>query len=202
MDYASLSAFRRDPRRFQSWLKQLLAATLQAHPNPAHKVIARLESDRLIKGVITQNIDGLHIRAGSKNVVEIHGTLDQFYCIDCGTRIVISDLLNTLNNNEGIIKCPDCNGILRPDIVLFEEQLPETEWGKAVTMAERSDLFILTGSSLEVNPAALLPQIAKRKGSYLVINTLLPTCMDSTADAFFRCDVIQFWERIQRNLYG
>ncbi len=202
MEYASLTAFRKNPNKFYEWLWPLLVTSANALPNPAHIVIAELEQDEILHGVITQNIDGLHKKAGTKNIAEIHGFMGDFLCLKCQTTIETRSIFNSLVKNEPIPTCPVCGSVLKPDIVLYEELLPEKVWEKAVTMSQRSDLFIISGSSLEVYPAASLPQMAKKNGACLVINTLLPTPLDDMADMLFRCDVVYFWETVKRMLYG
>ncbi len=202
MEFASFSIFRNEPEKFYSWLWPLIRAAGNARPNLAHEVIARLEKDRKISGVITQNIDGLHKKAGSENLAEVHGNLDRFICLRCRKEFSNTLVKDIIADKDVVPHCTDCGAILKPDIVLFEETLPEGAWEKAVTMAERSDLFIVTGSSLEVNPAAILPQSAKKQGACIIINTLLPTAMDAEADLVFRCDVVEFWDGVQRIFYG
>jgi NAD-dependent deacetylase len=202
MEFASLSAFRKHPKKFFRWIQPLLSAALKARPNPAHEAIAQLERDSYLWGVITQNIDGLHKRAGTRNVAEIHGDLSTFSCQACHARVASGKLVQEFNRKEEVPSCASCGGYLKPDIVLFEEPLPEAEWMKAVTMAQRSDLFIVTGSSLEVYPAASLPQVAKENNAKLVINTLLPTGLDAYADLVLRFDVVDIWVGLKRKIYG
>jgi NAD-dependent deacetylase len=202
MLYSSLTAFRTNPNKFYEWLRPLLTSGANALPNPAHHVIAQLEKGGFLHGVITQNIDGLHKKAGTEIIAEIHGSMNEFLCMNCRKRIDAGSILVLLAGKKPIPTCPVCGSVLKPDIVLYEEMLPEKEWEKAVTMTRRSDLFIVSGSSLEVYPAASLPQMAKKNGACLVINTLLPTALDDMADMLFRCDVVNFWETTKRMLYG
>lgn len=181
MEVASLSTFRHHPERFYDWLRPLMRATWNAQPNPAHYALAELESKGILKAVLTQNIDGLHQRAGSKAVFEVHGSLMTISCIRCQATHASQRYRQELLEKTGLPRCPACGAVLKPDIVLFEEMLPEEVWSASEEHALRSDLFLVVGSSLEVVPAAYLPHDALKNGARLVIVNLTPTHLDDEA---------------------
>ena len=148
---------------------------LNAKPNSAHKMLAELEKEGKVKAVITQNIDGLHQAAGSKNVLELHGSVHRNYCMKCRKFYDV----NFIVNSKGIPKC-QCGGIVKPDVVLYEESLNTDVIEKAVNFIERADVLIVGGTSLVVYPAAGL--INYFKGSKLVLINKSSTPMDRRAD--------------------
>ena len=147
---------------------------LNAKPNSAHKKLAELEKEGKVKAVITQNIDGLHQAAGSKNVLELHGSVHRNYCMKCRKFYDV----NFIVNSKGIPKC-QCGGIVKPDVVLYEESLNTDVIEKAVNFIERADVLIVGGTSLVVYPAAGL--INYFKGSKLVLINKSSTPMDRRA---------------------
>jgi NAD-dependent deacetylase len=148
---------------------------LDAKPNSAHKKLDELEKEGKVKAVITQNIDGLHQAAGSKNVLELHGSVHRNYCMKCGK---FHDV-NFIINSKGIPKC-DCGGIIKPDVVLYEESLKNEVIESAVYYIDQADVLIIGGTSLVVYPAAGL--INYFKGSKLVLINKSSTPMDDRAD--------------------
>ncbi len=148
---------------------------LNAKPNSAHKMLAELEKEGKVKAVITQNIDGLHQAAGSQNVLELHGSVHRNYCMKCRKFYDV----NFIVNSKGIPKC-QCGGIVKPDVVLYEESLNNDVIEKAVNFIERADVLIVGGTSLVVYPAAGL--INYFKGSKLVLINKSSTPMDRRAD--------------------
>lgn len=148
---------------------------LNAKPNSAHKKLAELEKEGKVKAVITQNIDGLHQAAGSKNVLELHGSVHRNYCMKCRKFYDV----NFIVNSKGIPKC-QCGGIVKPDVVLYEESLNTDVIEKAVNFIERADVLIVGGTSLVVYPAAGL--INYFKGRKLVLINKSSTPMDRRAD--------------------
>lgn len=147
---------------------------LNAKPNSAHKMLAELEKEGKVKAVITQNIDGLHQAAGSQNVLELHGSVHRNYCMKCRKFYDV----NYIVNSKGIPKC-QCGGIVKPDVVLYEESLNNDVIEKAVHFIERADVLIVGGTSLVVYPAAGL--INYFKGSKLVLINKSSTPMDRRA---------------------
>lgn len=148
---------------------------LNAKPNNAHKKLAELEKQGKLKAVITQNIDGLHQTAGSKNVLELHGSVHRNYCMKCGK---FHDV-NFIVNSKGVPKC-QCGGIVKPDVVLYEESLDSDIMEKSVEFIEKADVLIIGGTSLVVYPAAGL--INYFNGSKLVLINKTSTLMDRKAD--------------------
>lgn len=181
MRVASLSTFQRQPEVFYDWLRPLAAAIWQASPNPAHIALARLQTTGRIKAIITQNIDGLHQRAGANHVIEVHGSLNTFTCPACHSCQPYQSIKNALIQESGLPTCPLCHACLKPDITLFEEMLPETAWEQAIWHSQQADLFIVAGSSLEVTPANYLPALALKHGAQLMINNLSSTHLDRSA---------------------
>ena len=141
--------FKRHPEEFFRFYRDKMLCP-DAEPNDAHKKLAELEAAGKLKAVITQNIDGLHQKAGSKNVLELHGSILRNYCMNCGKRYNLSFVLST----EGVPRCPECGGIVRPDVVLYEESLDGEVLEKSVSHLRAADLVIVGGTSLVVYPAA------------------------------------------------
>ena len=148
---------------------------LDAKPNGAHNKLAQLEKEGKLKAVITQNIDGLHQKAGSKNVLELHGSVNRNYCLKCGKFYDV----NFIVNSKGIPKC-SCGGIVKPDVVLYEENLDSNVMEKSVEFIEKADVLIVGGTSLVVYPAAGL--INYFNGSKLILINKTSTQMDRKAD--------------------
>lgn len=152
-----------------------------AQPNVAHREIARWEALGKIRGVITQNIDGLHQLAGSQSVLELHGTARYVSCISCGYREDADPLVRQFLELDAVPDCPDCGGLMKHATVSFGQQLPEDILSQAAEWSAECDLFVVFGSSLVVHPAAGLPQLAKRNGADLVIVNRDTTPLDSIA---------------------
>ncbi len=200
MEVASLSAFRYRPEKFFNWLRPLARDMIQAQPNPAHLALAQLEAKGILKATITQNIDGLHQKAGAKNVFEVHGSMQKMNCPSCRQNYPVENYLESFLNREEIPRCPNCRAILKPGIVLFEELLPVDVWEKAEEQASKADLFVVVGSALEVTPAAHLPLYALENGARLMINTFSPTYLDSQATLLLPFDVAKIWPEIVNSL--
>lgn len=187
---ASLSAFRYRPEVFFDWLRPLAKKMWEAQPNPAHIALAELEKAGYLHSIITQNIDGLHQKAGSRNVIEVHGSANQFICLKCGKLFPGEEMIEPFIRQALIPHCPECDSILKPQIVLFEEMLPFDAWRAAEQSCRQADLILVVGSSLEVIPAANLPHQALSHGAGLIINTISPTHLDDYADVLLPYDVI------------
>jgi NAD-dependent deacetylase len=181
MRVASLSAFRHRPQDFFDWLRPLAITMLQAGPNPAHRALADLEAMGFLQGIVTQNIDYLHQQAGSREVVEVHGTASSFTCPRCHAKYESSVFLQTFITEQGVPRCPACDAIVKPDIVMFEEALPMDAWRRAENHFLKADLVLVVGSSLEVTPVATLPLYALDRGAKIIINTLSSTYLDGQA---------------------
>jgi len=189
-EVASLTAFRVNTNHFFEWFRPLTKQIVEAKPNKAHFAVSELEKHGIIKSVITQNIDNLHQKAGSKNVFEIHGTLNTMTCASCYTKFPSSQFLDSYLEKGKIPTCPRCQNILKPDAILFEEQLPKRVWQCIVQEINKSDLMMVIGSSLEVIPVANLPyQIISNDGKLIIINNE-PTYIDSRADVVLHENVI------------
>jgi NAD-dependent deacetylase len=202
MEVASLSTFRHAPEKFYQWLHPLASHMLSAQPNLAHTSLARLEQAGCVEAVITQNIDGLHSRAGSKNVLEVHGTLNTLSCGGCFHQFPSKGLIEPFLENGTIPLCPRCRYILKPDVILFEEQLPVSIWRKAEEASKTCDLMIIAGSSLEVLPSASLPVRALENGASLIMVNRTPTYIDVRADILLREDIASIFPRIAHHVLG
>lgn len=202
MQVASQAAFRYHPEQFFAWVRPLAREILEAEPNEAHRALASMEKQGLIKGIITQNIDNLHRRAGSENVFEIHGHLRQATCVRCYRRYPAARLLADFNRTGQIPRCPECDGVLKPEVVLFGEQLPYFVVQEAKALIAVSDLVIVIGSSLEVTPAAVLPVQAVNAGASLIIINNQDTYLDERADILFREDVASVLPDIAKEAIG
>ena len=158
-------------------------------PNPAHEALASMESAGHLDAVITQNTDGLHRSAGSERVLELHGNARRVICLDCGRKVDAAPVRERVRDGELPPRC-DCDGLLKPDVVLFGESLPEAILADARRRASESDVFLAIGSSLSVEPAASLPRTAAREGTLGIFN-LDPTPHDAAADVVVRADVTE-----------
>ncbi|MHA2217095.1 MAG: NAD-dependent protein deacylase [Candidatus Hodarchaeales archaeon] len=179
MSVVSLEGFLRDPSKYYSYALELYPIRSAARPNPAHYLLSSLEHSGFLKGVITQNVDGLHQDAGSENVHELHGSLRQAVCLDCSLLFPMGGVMQRVISGETPPLCEQCKGILKPNAIFFGEALPQIPWKEAVKLCEHSDLLIVIGSSLQVSPANLLPDIALRNGANLVIFNIQPTPFDA-----------------------
>lgn len=188
---ASVWGFRDKPERFYDWMRPLAKDIIEAEPNPAHIALAELERQGRLHMLITQNIDALHQRAGSQQVIELHGHLRTVTCLQCHFHDASEHYLNAFIEQGVLPTCPQCNSILKPDVVLFGEPLPEEAIVQAQEEALHCDLMIVVGSSLEVMPAADLPALAVRSGARLVLINLGMTPYDHLADVLIRADVAQ-----------
>jgi NAD-dependent deacetylase len=182
MEVASLSTFRTAPERFFDWFRPLASQIYNAQPNPAHLALAKLEKAGRIHSIITQNIDMLHQKAESQTVIEMHGTMQTLTCTQCYHKVESALYLDTFVENGKIPRCPQCGNILKPDVILFGEQLPQTAWFQAQREARQCDLMLVIGSSLEVLPVAGLPMQALDRGAHLIIVNNVPTYLDVRAD--------------------
>lgn len=179
---ASIVGFRRRPQDFYDWIHPLAKITLAAQPNAAHKALAHLESNDLLQGVITQNIDMLHSKAGSKTVYEIHGHMREMTCMRCYQVFDSAPFMETFLATQSVPICTDCEGVLKPNVILFGEQLPVRVLEAAKRLTRRCDLMIVAGSSLEVAPVCDLPMAAISNGARLIIVNFEETYADRYAD--------------------
>ena len=184
----SHSFFEKNPEEYYRFHRDKLNIA-GAGPNAAHRRLAELEADGKLKAVITQNIDGLHQAAGSKTVLELHGSLLRAYCARCGKSVSAE----RMNVPEGVPRC-DCGGIIRPDIVLYEEALDDDTVSRAVHFIRNADMLIIGGTSLAVYPAAGL--INYYRGHKLVLINRTETAADSMADLIIRDKIGEVFSQI------
>lgn len=189
LEVASLMTFRTHPAQFFEWFHPLASQIFNADPNSAHHAIAELEQKGRIQTVITQNIDMLHQKAGSRRVIEMHGTLRTLSCTQCYRQQGYEAYLPNFIEKGAIPYCPECGAILKPDVILFGEQLPQKAWLEAQREARSCDLLIVVGSSLEVLPVAGLPMQAVDRGAHLIIINNSDTYLNVRADVVLREDV-------------
>jgi len=185
MEVAHIDVFRREPERFWRFYGDRFASLRDRQPNGAHRALVELEERGLLDGVITQNIDMLHRRAGTRELVEVHGSIAESRCLDCGARYPLDEARARLERDGGVPEC-DCGRSLKPDVVLFGELLPEAAMERATTLAAGADLLLCVGSSLEVYPVAGLPGLTLRAGGRIALVTQGPTPYD--ADAAVKLD--------------
>jgi NAD-dependent deacetylase len=164
----------------------MFKAILTARPNPAHRMLAKLEKEGLLKTIITQNIDGLHYKAGNRNVLEIHGHLRTGACIKCGRKYPMDEIIKKLQDGHKIPSCDDCRKVIKPDVVLFGDSLPPEVYHKSLEAAQRCDLMLVLGSSLVVAPAMTLPAVALENKARLVILNKMATVYDRAAKVVVR----------------
>jgi len=203
MDVASLSTFRTHPERFFRWFRPLVGQIFDAQPNGAHRALADLEKAGAAQTIITQNIDMLHQKAGSKHVIEMHGTLKTLSCTRCYKQFDSSEFVRRFIDDGTIPLCQKCSGILKPDVILFGEQLPQAAWFEAQTAARGCDLMVVAGSSLEVLPVAGLPMQAVDRGAHLIVINNSPTYINVRADVVIMDDVATILpELAKRAIHG
>jgi NAD-dependent deacetylase len=187
---ASIWAFRLNPKTFYDWIRPMVRTLLTARPNAAHIALAQLEEMGYLKTVITQNIDNLQQRSGSRRVLEIHGHMREATCIRCYKEVPVDAAMENLVLSGKVPHC-ECGGVLKPNVILFGEQLPVRVLNQAMDEARRCDLMLVAGSSLEVMPAAEIPYLAVESGAQAIIVNLLPTDFDPCADVVIHGDVAQ-----------
>jgi NAD-dependent deacetylase len=200
MEVAHIDAFRRDPERFWSFYGQRFHTLRDKRPNRAHEILAELERVGMIDAVITQNIDQLHSRAGTEELIEVHGTISHSSCLSCGTRFPIETVQARLaSDSAGIPRC-NCGEALKPDVVLFGEYLPPDPLARAEELASAADLMLCIGSSLEVYPVAQLPALTLAGGGRIAILTQGPTSYDSRAEVKLGGDIVDELEAVRDSL--
>jgi NAD-dependent protein deacetylase/lipoamidase len=186
MEVAHIDVFRRDPERFWRFYGDRFQTLEHKRPNRAHEALAELERAGMLNAVITQNIDQLHARAGSRNLIEVHGTIAHCSCLRCGGRYPLEAVrVRQAGDADGVPRC-DCGQPLKPDVVLFGEYLPGDALSRAQSLASGAELMLCIGSSLEVYPVAQLPAMTLSAGGRIAILTQGATPFDSRAAV--RCD--------------
>jgi len=186
----SITAFEENPQRFYHFYRPRIEMLSRVSPNPAHKAIAQLEEIGYVKCLITQNIDNLHQRAGSKKIIEVHGTLREAVCQRCKKIISSELLLKKIETSEEKVPYCECGGVFKPNVVLFGEMLPNLD--NAVCESMRADLMITIGSSLQVSPVNMLPQHCLERGGKLIIVNFMSTHLDYLAEVVVKEDVCNF----------
>lgn len=189
------SFFAEHPREFFEMYRKMAEGIAAAKPNKAHEALAALERMGKLTAVVTQNIDGLHQKAGSRNVIELHGTSLTNTCLDCGKNISLDDFLA---QKETIPHCPCCGGMLRPDIILYEEALDMDVIDDAATAISQADLLIIGGTSLVVYPAAGM--VRYFGGDAKVMINRDPTERDEECDLVFRESIGKVLDEAVRGL--
>jgi NAD-dependent deacetylase len=198
MEVAHISVFLQDPERFWSYYRPRFGMLADKEPNGAHHALAELEARGMLEAVVTQNIDTLHRKAGSRNVVEVHGTIETGSCWDCKAGYPVEEVAGMFDD-RGVARCP-CGGPVKPDVVLFGEMLPELAMENAHSLCAGADLLLCVGTSLEVYPVAGLPEVTRRAGGSIAILTIGPTPYDSQAEVRLGGDVVIELEALLRVL--
>ncbi len=196
LEVASVFAFRRRPEAFFDWIRPLARLLIEAQPNAAHLALAQLEASGALRSVITQNIDGLHQRAGSQRVFEVHGHMRECTCIRCYRVFPTEQFVETFLSDGGVPHCPSCGNVLKPNVILYGEQLPALAMQAAQSETRQCDVMLIAGSSLEVAPVSELPRLARRGGARLILVNLQPTYLDDVADAAICGDVVDVLPQI------
>jgi NAD-dependent deacetylase len=194
-ELATPEAFARDPRLVWEWYRWRMELVFKARPNKAHRLLAELERMGLLRAVITQNVDCLHRAAGSRRVIELHGSIRRVRCTGCSYREEVSEPPRSLPP-----RCPRCGSLLRPDVVWFGEPLPEEALEEAFAEASRADVMLVIGTSGAVDPAGLIPIYAKNRGAMLVNVNPEPNRYTGLADVEVRMRAVEFAEAVARAL--
>jgi len=169
----------------------------ESKPNKAHQVIADLEKKGIINSVITQNIDNLHQEAGSENVYEFHGTYKRLVCMECGEKI---------NFNKDYLKdlpprCSKCNGVLKPDYIFFGEGIPQKAYQASIREAERADVFLIVGTTGEVTPASLIPNLASKNGAKIIeINIKKSNFTNKITNYFLKGKATEIMDKLYKKI--
>jgi len=181
--FIEIGFFTSDPKTSWAEIKKIFYSSMKsAAPNPAHKALAELERKRMLTGIITQNIDNLHQAAGSKNVLEFHGTVKYLVCTSCGKRFPLAET----DLKPDLPSCPACGGLLKPDFVFYGEGINREVYRASLDLASGSDVMLVIGTSGEVMPACGLPVLVKENGGKIIeINTLPSSYTDSITDIYF-----------------
>jgi NAD-dependent deacetylase len=196
MEVAHIDAWRADPERFWHFYGNRFQTLEDKEPNGAHHALVELERRGLLDAVVTQNIDRLHRRAGTRRLIEVHGTIDTSSCLHCGGRYPLADVRRRLDASAISVPECDCGKPLKPDVVLFGEWLPEGALEEAYALAAGADLLLCIGSSLEVHPVAQLPGVTRQSGGQVAIITQGPTPWDGRAAVKLDGDVVAELEAV------
>jgi NAD-dependent deacetylase len=189
LEIATIQVFRRRPADFFKWIRLLARQMFEAQPNLAHYALAELQRAGCVQHIITQNIDGLQQRAGAQHVIELHGDILTGTCVSCYTVYRSTEFHEQFINAGRIPTCPRCDGIIKPNVILFGEALPVHELMAAKRAVANCDVLLIAGSSLEVAPASDLPMLARSRQARVIIVNQGPTYMDDHCDVLIREDV-------------
>ncbi len=193
-DLATPEAFQRDPELVWRWYRWRMELIAGVKPNEAHKLLAMME-EGMLRAVITQNVDGLHQRAGSRRVIELHGSIWRARCSSCDFRKVFSEPPKDLPP-----RCPSCGSLLRPDVVWFGEPLPDEAWRSSVEEVSKCDVLLVIGTSGVVYPAAHLPILAKERGAFIIEVNPDRSALTDICDLSLRLRAAEFARRIEKLL--
>ena len=195
--FIELDFFYSNPKRSWEEMKKIFFTCMdEAKPNKAHEVLASLEKRGGFQGVITQNIDGLHQKAGSKNVQEFHGTIHRMHCINCGRQYATAEV-----NLDTLPPTCFCGGVLKPDFVFYGEGIPPGVYEKSQEMIWAADVVLVVGTAGQVMPACSLPMIAKQNGAKIVeVNTLKSAYTDTITDEFIQQKATEFFAELEKEL--
>ena len=196
MEVAHIDVWRSDPDRFWHFYGARFASLREIEPNPAHAAVAELERRGLVDAVITQNIDRLHRAAGSRDVVEVHGSIEWSRCPVCGARVELDRVVELIEAAPGAPECPGCVTPLKPGVVLFGEMLPMEAIARAEQLAAGADLLVCIGSSLVVHPVAGLPELTLAAGGQVAVVTKSETPYDDRAAVRLDGDVVDELETV------
>jgi NAD-dependent deacetylase len=191
MEVAHIDVFRREPERFWRFYGERFQSLREVEPNDAHRALVELEQRRLLDAVITQNIDMLHRKAGTVELIEVHGTIEHSSCLVCGTTYPLEEVRARQSAAGDAIPRCDCGHPLKPDVVLFGEYLPAAALERAQALAAGADLLLCIGSSLEVWPVGELPAVTLAAGGAVALVTAGPTPYDDRALVKLDGDVVQ-----------
>jgi NAD-dependent deacetylase len=192
MQVAHIDAFRSDPLRFWGFYGERFATLGAKQPNGAHRALVQMQERGLLDGVITQNVDMLHRKAGTRELVEVHGSIAGASCMSCSGGVALDEVVARVQQaDDGVPRCDRCGAPLKPDVVLFGELLPAHQLDRARELCEGADVLLCIGSSLEVHPVAGLPLLTHRAGGAVAILTQGPTPLDELAGVRLDGDVVQ-----------
>jgi NAD-dependent deacetylase len=195
----SFDYFEKDPSFYYNQAGSFIYNLDEKEPSIVHNVLGELEQRGFLKALITQNIDLLHQKGGSKNVIEIHGSPSVHYCLRCaGIRVSFEEAAAAVRNGE-MPKCPKCSRVLKPAITFFGESLPIEALKQATTESQKADLMLVLGTSLTVYPAAYMPEHTLRNGGEIVIVNNMPTPLDDHALMHFD-DLAEVFEGLAGSL--
>ena len=197
---ASMYGFRQNPAAFYEWVYPLVDVTIHAQPNAAHYALATLEAQGRIDGIITQNIDTLHTCAGNRVVHELHGQFREATCTHCFEVFDATPIIQQFLLDRQVPRCPTCGGVIKPNVILFGEQLPVRPFMAAQDLVRKSDLILVVGTSLEVAPASELPVLARKNGAKIIIINLEPTHLDSSATLVIHADAAEVLPQIVKQM--